>query len=143
MKISFFPWHAKAIKLAHKYGAFVNMHSHGKIDALVPLLIRAKLDMLNPIGPTDNIVLRSLKEKYSDNIRFLGGLSKNIGLMNSADLKEHLLDRLRVGVPGGGLILGSEGSIPMEMSLDRFNLLLKASRKYRRNSWAYLKKAPK
>ncbi|MEM3745634.1 MAG: uroporphyrinogen decarboxylase family protein, partial [Candidatus Bathyarchaeia archaeon] len=25
-----FPWHAKAIELAHKYGAFVNMHSHGK-----------------------------------------------------------------------------------------------------------------
>ncbi|MCX8170441.1 MAG: uroporphyrinogen decarboxylase family protein [Candidatus Bathyarchaeota archaeon] len=129
-----FPWHVKAIELAHKYDAFVNMHSHGKIDILIPLLVRARLDMLNPVGPTDNMDLRGLKEKYGDKICFLGGLSKNIGLMSAASLKEHLLDRLRVGSPGSGFILGSEGGIPMEMSIENFNLLLKASRKYRRNS---------
>ena len=59
-----YPWHLKAIELAHKYGAFVNMHSHGKIDTLIPLLVKAKLDMLNPVGPTDNMNLKSLKEKY-------------------------------------------------------------------------------
>lgn len=134
-----FPWHEKAIELAHKYGAFVNMHSHGKIDALIPPLVRAKLDMLNPVGPTDNMDLRGLKDKYGSVICFLGGLSKNIGLMSAADLKEHLLDRLRIGVPGGGFILGSEGGIPMEMSIENFNLLLKASRKYRRNSPALIK----
>ncbi|MEM3715672.1 MAG: uroporphyrinogen decarboxylase family protein [Candidatus Bathyarchaeia archaeon] len=129
-----FPWHAKAIELAHKYGAFVNMHSHGKIDAFIPLLVRAKLDMLNPVGPTDNMDLKDLKEKYGGEICFLGGLSKNIGLMSAANLREHLLDRLRVGAPGGGFILGSEGGIPMEMSIENFNFLLKASKKYRKNS---------
>ena len=128
-----YPWHVKAIKMAHKYGAFVNMHSHGKIDALVPLLVKAKLDMLNPVGPTDNMDLRILKEKYGDKLCFLGGLSKNIGLMNAKELREHLLDRLRVGSPGGGFILGSEGDIPVEMDEENFKLLLKMSKKYRRN----------
>ena len=128
-----YPWHVKAIELAHKYGAFVNMHSHGKIDALVPLLIKAKLDMLNPVGPTDNMDLKILKEKYGDKLCFLGGLSKNIGFMNAKELKEHLLDRLRVGSPGGGFILGSEGDIPVEMSVENFKMLLRMSRKYRKN----------
>ncbi|MEM2939622.1 MAG: uroporphyrinogen decarboxylase family protein [Candidatus Bathyarchaeia archaeon] len=128
-----FPWHTKAIELAHKYRAFVNMHSHGKIDALIPLLVSAGLDMINPVGPTDNMDLKKLKEDYGSKLCFLGGLSKNIGLMNAEELKEHLLDRLRIGTPGGGYILGSEGDIPVEMSTDNFLLLLKISKKYRRN----------
>lgn len=129
-----FPWHAKAIELAHNYGAFVNMHSHGKIDALIPLLVKAKLDMLNPIGPTDNMDLKTLKEKYGDKLCLLGGLSKHIGFMSAEELKEHLTNRLRAGAPGGGYMLGSEGDIPVEMSLENFELFLKLSRKFRRNT---------
>jgi len=128
-----YPWHLKAIELAHKYGAFVNMHSHGKIDTLVPLLVKAKLDMLNPVGPTDNMDLKSLKEKYGEKLCFLGGLSKHIGLMSLDELKEHLIDRIRTGAPGGGYILGSEGGIPPEMSPEKFEVFLKMSKKYRRN----------
>jgi hypothetical protein len=128
-----YPWHAKAIELAHKYGAFINMHSHGKIDAVVPLFAKAGLNMLNPVGPTDNMDLKDLKEKYGDEMCFLGGLSKNIGFMKSEELKEHLLDRLRVGTPGGGFILGSEGDIPVEMSVENFENFLKLSKKYRGN----------
>jgi len=128
-----YPWHVKAFELAHKYGAFINMHSHGKIDALVPLFAKAKLDALNPVGPTDNMNLKALKDEYGEVICFQGGLSKNIGFMNPEELKEHLLDRLRVGTPGGGFILSSEGDIPVEMSLENFKIFLNLSKKYRRN----------
>lgn len=128
-----YPWHVKAIELAHKYGAFINMHSHGNINAVVHLFAKAKLDALNPIGPTDNMDLKDLKDKYGDVICFQGGLSKNIGFMKPEELKEHLLDRLRIGTPGGGFILSSEGDIPVEMSLENFETFLKMSKKYRRN----------
>jgi uroporphyrinogen-III decarboxylase len=128
-----YPWHVKAIELAHKYGAFINMHSHGKIDAVVPLFAKARLDVLNPVGPTDNMNLKLLKDEYGDVICFQGGLSKNIGFMKPEELKEHLLDRLRVGTPGGGFILASEGDIPVEMSLENFEIFLRISKKYRRN----------
>ncbi|MEM2887880.1 MAG: uroporphyrinogen decarboxylase family protein [Candidatus Bathyarchaeia archaeon] len=127
-----FPWHKKAIELAHKYGAFVNMHSHGNINAIVPFLVDAKLDVLNPIGPSDNMNLAFLKEKFGDKLCLQGGLSKHIGFMNLSELKEHIIDRLRIGSPGGGYILSSEGSIPYEMSVNNFLAFLKISRKYRR-----------
>jgi len=128
-----YPWHVKAINLAHKYGAFANMHSHGNVNAIVPLLVKAQLDVLNPIGPTDNMDLKNLKERYGDRLCLQGGLSKNIGLMSPDELREHLVDRIRVGSPRGGFILSSEGGIPYEMSVERFRDLLRLSRKYRKN----------
>jgi len=128
-----FPWHKKAIELAHKYGAFINMHSHGNINAIVPLLVDAGLDILNPIGPSDNMDLAFLKEKYGDKLCLQGGLSKHIGFMSREDLKQHLIDRISIGSPGGGFILSSEGELPYEMKPENFIYFVKLSRKYRRN----------
>jgi len=128
-----FPWHKKAIELAHKYGAFVNMHSHGNINAIVPLLVDAGLDVLNPIGPSDNMDLAVLKERFGDKLCLQGGLSKHIGFMNKEELKQHLTDRISVGSPGGGFILSSEGELPYEMKPENFVYFVEMSRKYRRN----------
>jgi len=129
-----FPWHKKAIAMAHKFGAFVNMHSHGNINAIVPLLVEAKLDVLNPVGPSDNMDLRILKEKYGDHMCFQGGLSKHIGFMSLEELKVHIADRLGAGSPGGGFILSSEGDFPYEMKPENFAAFIRLSRRYRRNT---------
>jgi uroporphyrinogen-III decarboxylase len=128
-----FPWHKKAINLAHKYGAFVNMHSHGNINSILPLLVHARLDVLNPVGPSDNMDLELLKEKYGDKICFQGGLSKYIGFMSVNEMKSHILDRIKIGSPRGGFILSSEGDIPYEMKPEIFQTFIKISRKYRRS----------
>ena len=134
-----FPWHKKAIELAHKHGAFVNMHSHGNINAIVPLLVDAGLDILNPIGPSDNMDLAALKEKYGDKLCLQGGLSKHIGFMSREQLKKHLIDRISIGSPGGGFILSSEGELPYEMKPENFTYFVKLSRKYRRNTFRRVK----
>ena len=128
-----FPWHKKAIDLAHRYGAFVNMHSHGNINAIVPLLVEAGLDVLNPIGPSDNMDLAILKEKFGARLCLQGGLSKHIGFMNVEKLRQHVADRLKTGSPGEGFILSSEGSLPYEMTRNNVLAFIKLSRQYRRN----------
>jgi len=128
-----YPWHKKAIDLSHKHGAFVNMHSHGNINAIIPLLVKANLDVLNPIGPSDNMDLETLKEKYGDRLCLQGGLSKHIGFMSPDDLRNHIIDRLRIGSPEGGFILSSEGDLPYEMNFENFKAFLSISRRYRRN----------
>ena len=129
-----FPWHKRAIDLAHKHGAFVNMHSHGNINAIVPLLVRAGLDVLNPIGPSDNMDLGALKDRYGDRLCLQGGLSKHVGFMSNEDLRNHVKDRMRLGSPGGGFILGSEGELPYEMKQESFSAFIRMSRGYRRNT---------
>jgi len=46
---------------------------------------------------------------------FMGGLSKFIGRMSASELHSHLREVFRVGSPGGGFILYSEGGIPIDM----------------------------
>ncbi|RLI37497.1 hypothetical protein DRO55_01205 [Candidatus Bathyarchaeota archaeon] len=128
-----YPWHRRLIDLAHKHGAFVNMHSHGNINAIFHLLVDAKLDVINPVGPSDNMDLKELKEKFGDRITLQGGISKFIGEMTLDELREHIKDRLSIGSPGGGYILDSEGGIPINMSREKFEFFMECSRRYRRN----------
>jgi len=128
-----YPWHRRAMDLAHKYGAFVNMHSHGNINAIFHLLVDAGLDVINPVGPSDNMDLRVLKEKFGDKITLQGGLSKFIGEMGKTQLEDHVKQKISIGGSGGGYILDSEGGIPVNMKRGDFEFFMKCSRKFRRN----------
>ncbi len=127
----FYPWHKKLAKLCHNYDAYLNMHSHGNINKIMPLLVEAGIDILNPVGPFDNMDLGELKERYGDRITFMGGISKFIGKMGTEELKMHLKEVVETGSPGGGFILMSEGGIPDDMSREDFKFYLEINKKYR------------
>ncbi|MEM3027648.1 MAG: uroporphyrinogen decarboxylase family protein [Candidatus Bathyarchaeia archaeon] len=127
------PWHRKAAELAHRYGAFAEMHVDGNINAIMDLIVDAGIDAINNVGPGDNMDLAELKEKYGDRITLHGGLSRFISRMSDEELKSHVINRLAIGSPGGGYILGLEGSIHSDMKPETFRLFLECSRKYRRN----------
>ena len=109
------------------------MHSHGNINAIFHFFVNAGLDIVNPVGPSDNMDLKFLKEKYGDHITFQGGLSKFIGEMSREQLEDHLKERISIGAPSGGYILDSEGGIPINMTEENFDFFMKCSRRYRRN----------
>lgn len=109
-----FPWHQRIAALCHAYGAFAHMHSHGNINRLLPLMVEAGLDMINPMGPSDGMELHALKQQYGDRLTLVGGISKYIGRMTHDELDTHLEQVVRAGTSGpvGGYIVMSEGSIP-------------------------------
>jgi len=128
----FYPWHKKLAELCHDYDAYLNMHSHGDINEIMPLLVEAGVDILNPVGPSDNMDLGELKEKHGDKITFMGGVSKFIGKMDRTELEMHLKKVVETGHPGGGFILMAEGDIPDNMSREDFKFYLEINKKYRR-----------
>jgi uroporphyrinogen decarboxylase len=111
----FLPWHQRLAELCHSYGAYVNMHSHGNLNAIMPLLVEAGIDILNPVGPSDGMNLGGLKARFGDRMTLQGGVSKFIGRMSVSQLQAHLRDVFRTGAPGGGFIAHSEGGIPPDM----------------------------
>jgi len=127
----FHPWNRRLFELCHAYGAYVNMHSHGNINALLPLLVEAEVDILNPVGPTDNMDLAEIKERFGDRITILGGISKFIGRMSREELESHVEEVIRIGSRGGGYMTMSEGGIPYTMSHEDFRFYLDILRKYR------------
>ena len=118
------PWYARYCEVAHKHGAYVCMHSHGNINAIMPMLCEAGVDCLNPVGPGDGMDLAQLKRDYGDRMSFQGGISKFIGQMDEEQLRTHLDEVFRTGSPGGGFIAYSEGSIPVDMPPERVRFYL-------------------
>jgi uroporphyrinogen decarboxylase len=127
----FYEWHRRLFELCHEHGAYVNMHSHGDINALLPQLVEAGVDILNPMGPTDHMNLAEVKEKYGDKLTIQGGISKFIGQMSREELESHVEEVVRIGSRGGGYITQSEGGIPYTMSPENFRFYLDTLRKYR------------
>jgi len=128
-----YPWHRRVAQLAHKYEAFVEMHVDGNINAIMDLLVQGGVDAINNVGPGDNMDLATLKAKYGDHITLSGGMSRYTAQMTWEALRAHIIDRISIGSPGGGYILGQEGGITPDMSLENFSYLLACSRKHRRN----------
>jgi len=127
------PWHKKVADLAHKYGAFAEMHVDGNINAIMDLVVEAGIDAINNVGPGDNMDLAELKEKYGDRITLHGGLSRFTSRMSNEQLKAHIIDRIAIGSPGGGFILGQEGALHSDMSPEGFRFMMKRSRRCRKN----------
>lgn len=126
----FYPWHKRLAELCHQYGGYLNMHSHGNINEIVPLLVDAGIDILNPVGPSDNMDLRELKAKYGNRITFMGGVSKFIGEMDKDELEAHLKEIIETGAPGAGFIVMPEGGIPCDMNKENFQHYLSLIKKF-------------
>lgn len=120
----FFPWHKHTAQLIHQHGKIAMMHSHGNINMLLPNIVETGIDVLDPVGPSDGMDLKALKEKYGKHLSFSGGISRFIADMSLDELKAHLEEVYRVGSKGGGFIPVEEGGVPKDMPKDMFEKYL-------------------
>jgi uroporphyrinogen decarboxylase len=109
----------------------MHMHSHGYIVPLMDKIIETGVDILNPVGPGDNMDLAQLKQRYGDRVVLNGGISKYIEHMSHEEMERHIHDVIRVGSRGGGFMACSEGGIPYTFSQEDFRFYVATSRKYR------------
>lgn len=81
----FFDSIKKLTSLAHSYGLKVMMHSCGSISQIVPFLIEAGIDILDPIQVTaKEMEPEILSDKYAKKIIFHGGIDTQQVLPNSS-----------------------------------------------------------
>jgi len=113
------PVHKRAMDWAHSKGLYTHLHSCGDIRLLVPDLIDAGLNMLNPIEVKAGMDPIALKKQYGDRLGFHGGL--NVLLY---DHPEKLWAEMRRVIPvmkqGGGYFINSDHSVPDTVSLKDF-----------------------
>ncbi len=84
------------------------LHSCGSIYRLIPDLIDAGYDILNPVQTTCNeMEPERLKKEFGADVTFWGGGSDTRHVLNNgsmADVKEDVKRRLDIFAPGGGFI---------------------------------------
>ncbi|MFH1070728.1 MAG: uroporphyrinogen decarboxylase family protein, partial [Candidatus Glassbacteria bacterium] len=129
----FLPWYRRLFELCHARGAYVHLHSHGNIESVIPMLIEAGVDILNPFDPRETPHLEELIERYSGRVVFCGFVPSDYYLYPRDEDIETLF--ARAAALGRrcrrGYILMEHG-FPEELTSQRFRLILDLVEKYRR-----------
>ena len=83
-------------------------HGCGSISDLIPDLIEAGIDILNPVQlSAKRMEPKFLKENFGDDITFWGGgvdTREVICWKKPEEVKQHVLDLLEIFTPGGGFV---------------------------------------
>jgi len=122
------PVHQRAIDYAHKKGVKAYLHSCGNVNSFIPELVEMGLDVLNPLEVKAGMDPVALKNKFGSKLAFHGGL--NAVLMEKAG--EPLWTAMKQTIPAmkknGGYIIGSDHSIPDNVSLKDMKELIRLAK---------------
>lgn len=103
-----FPGMQRIIKLSHQAGAYVFHHNDGNIMRILPELIDLGINLLNPIQWRGTGMDRAmLKHDYGAKVVLHGAMDNQYTLAfgSVAEVRQEVLDNLRILGDGGGYIL--------------------------------------
>jgi len=110
------------------------LHSCGSIISLLPDLIDAGYDVINPVQTNaagmDPV---RLKREFGRDIAFWGGGCETAGLLDRASperVREHVLKRLEILAPGGGFIFNTVHNILPEVPAENILAAFDAVREF-------------
>jgi uroporphyrinogen decarboxylase len=104
----FLPRMKRMMDLAHNNGVYVFFHSDGSIKKIIPDMIRAGIDILNPIQWRCKDMNREvLKDEFGDKVVFHGAMDNQYTLAfgTQNDVRQEVRDNLRIMGKEGGYIL--------------------------------------
>ncbi len=128
----FQPFHQKVNNWVHRHTPWKSFcHSCGSIEPLIPDLIAAGFDILNPVQcSAANMEPERLKERYGEKLVFWGGLvntQKTLPFGTAAEVTQEVESRLKIFSPGGGYVANAVHNIqagcPVENVIELFRLV--------------------
>ena len=111
------PFHKRAVDWAHERGLVTELHSCGYVEPLIPDIIDAGIEMLNPLEVKAGMDPFKLKKLYGDKLAFHGGI--NAQLWDNVELVKAEMERIIPAMKeGGGYVFASDHSIPNSVSFE-------------------------
>jgi len=116
-----YPAHKKLFDFAHGRGLPVVLHCDGYVEALVPSLIEAGINCLQPIEAKAGMDLVKLKQRFGDQIALIGGMDERVLETNDRRAVEaQLLEKLPGAMAGSGYVLQVDHSVSPLVNYDTY-----------------------
>jgi uroporphyrinogen decarboxylase len=110
------------------------LHSCGGIAPLIPDLIEAGFQILNPVQTNcQGMNPRHLKQEFGRHVTFWGGGCDTRHVLNRrspGEVKRHVLERLEVFAPGGGFVFNTVHNILPEVPPENIVAMFEALAEY-------------
>ena len=133
------PGHQKLFQYVHQNSnCAVFLHSCGSIYPLIPDLITAGIDILNPVQTSaKNMDPAQLKADFSNQITFWGGGCDTQCVLPFAtpdEVAKHVRERVKILAPGGGFVFNPIHNIQADVPPDNIISMFDAALEYRYDS---------
>jgi uroporphyrinogen decarboxylase len=116
-----FPWHKRLFDFAHARGLPVVLHADGLVESLIPHLLEAGLDCLQPIEVKAGMDLVKLKKAFGDRLAFIGGMDARELISNDLGRVRAELDKkLPSAMAGSGYILQVDHSVSHQVNYETY-----------------------
>ena len=126
-----FPSHKRVCDFFHRKKLKVILHSCGCVKGLIPDLIKAGFNCLQPLEVKAGMDLVELKKKYGKRLAFMGGI--DVRKMSNPDpkiIEEEIKLKIGFAKKGGGYIYHSDHSVPDDISFGQYQRVLELLKKY-------------
>ena len=112
-------------------GKPVMFHSDGNVEELIPMLLEAGVDCLNPLDPY-GVDYRELKKKFGSRICLSGNIDIEFPLAHGtpADVEKDVREHMEALKPGGGYVCSSSHSIVNYVPHENIIAMLNAIHRY-------------
>jgi uroporphyrinogen-III decarboxylase len=111
------------------------MHSCGSIRALIPDLIEAGFDILNPVQWTaGNMDPQELKNNYGYQIVFWGGgidTQKTLPFSSPDQVRDEVINSINIFGKGGGFVFSSIHNIQPQVPVENILAMYETFQKHR------------
>jgi uroporphyrinogen decarboxylase len=131
-----FPGHQQLFQYVHKNSnCAVFLHSCGSIRPLIPDLIAAGVDILNPVQTSaKNMDPRQLKEEFGQQITFWGGGCDTQHVLPFAkpdEIARHVREQVEIFAPGGGFVFNQIHNIQADIAPENIVAMFDVAREFR------------
>lgn len=126
-----YPAHKKVFEYFHSKGLKVILHTCGCVKELVPQLIEAGLDCIQPLEVKAGMDLVEMKQKYGDELAFMGGI--DVRCMAHPDpsvIEKEISTKIPIAKKSGGYIYHSDHSVPDNVSFAQYKRVIELVHKY-------------
>lgn len=114
------PYVTEMIKLMHRYGAKARVHSHGKIQKVLPSLARMELDAIDPIEPPPDgdVELNEVRQVLGKKVVLIGNIEERLFEVGTKkDIETAVKKAIDEGAKEGPFIL-CPTAMPLTTPLD-------------------------
>ncbi|MBU4270256.1 MAG: methyltransferase [Planctomycetes bacterium] len=130
------PFHAQVNDWIHEHTPWKTfIHTCGSIIALLPDIIEAGFDVLNPVQcSAAGMDPRTLKDQFGDKITFWGGgvdTQKTLPFGTPEEIREQVRERIEIFAPRGGFVFNTVHNVQVGPPAENLLALYEAVRDFR------------
>jgi uroporphyrinogen decarboxylase len=120
-----FPSHQRLFNFAHSKGLPVVLHCDGLIESLIPTLIEAGIDCLQPLEIKAGMDLLKVKQKFGNRIALIGGMDVRTLLTNDLEaVRRELETKIPCAMAGSGYVLQVDHSVPHHVNYETYRFFI-------------------